>query len=67
MKILLTGSSGFIGQNLCPLLEKIGTVYNLKSDLNDHASVAEEVKQISPNLVVLWLLEQKCKKVFTNK
>lgn len=52
MKILLTGSSGFIGQNLKPRLEKIGTVYDLKSNLTDYNSIADEVKAISPNIVV---------------
>lgn len=52
MKILLTGSSGFIGQHLRPRLEKLGVVHALKSDLTDHSSVKEEVKAISPDIVV---------------
>lgn len=52
MKILLTGSSGFIGQNLRPRLEKIGIVYDLKSNLTDYNSIADEVKAISPDIVV---------------
>ena len=52
MKILLTGSSGFIGQHLRPRLEKLGVVHALKSDLTDHNSVKEEVKAISPDIVV---------------
>lgn len=52
MKILITGSSGFIGQSLRPRLEKLGTVYDLKSDLTDHISVIEEVKTVTPNIVV---------------
>jgi len=52
MKILLTGSSGFIGQHLRPRLEKLGVVHALKSDLTDHIAVKEEVKSVSPDIVV---------------
>ncbi len=52
MKILLTGSSGFIGQHLLPRLKKIGTVYELKSDLTDHKAIQQEVKEVSPNIIV---------------
>lgn len=52
MKVLLTGSSGFIGQHLRPRLEKIGSVYDLQSDLTDHASVEKEVTNIKPDIIV---------------
>lgn len=52
MKILLTGSSGFIGQNLRPRLIELGEVYDLKSDLTDHTSVANEVKSVNPDVIV---------------
>lgn len=52
MKILLTGSSGFIGQHLRPRLEKIGSVYDLQSDLTDHSSVEKEVTNIKPDIIV---------------
>lgn len=52
MKILLTGSSGFIGQNLRPRLEKLGIVHDLKSDLTNHASVTEEVNKVNPDIVI---------------
>lgn len=52
MKILLTGASGFIGQHLRPRLEKLGVVYDLKSDLTDHNSVKQEVKSVAPDIVV---------------
>jgi len=52
MKILLTGTSGFIGQHLLPRLEAIGKVHSLKSDLKNHADVTEEVKQIQPDIIV---------------
>jgi nucleoside-diphosphate-sugar epimerase len=52
MKILLTGSSGFIGQHLLPRLQNIGTVYHLQSDLTDHAGVQAEVGSIAPDIIV---------------
>lgn len=52
MKILLTGASGFIGQHLLPRLSAIGKVFELKSDLTDHKSVQEEVKSVSPDIIV---------------
>lgn len=52
MKILLTGSSGFIGKNLRPRLEKIGTVHNLKSDLTNYDSIEKEINEVSPDIVI---------------
>jgi len=52
MKILITGSSGFIGQHLMPRLEKIAKVFELKSDLTNHADVETEIKSISPDIIV---------------
>ena len=52
MKILLTGSSGFIGQHLLPRLRNLGEVFELKSDLTDHTAVKNEVKDISPNIII---------------
>lgn len=52
MKILLTGSSGFIGQHLLPRLKMIGEVFELKSDLTHHTGVQQEVKEIQPDIVV---------------
>ena len=52
MKLLLTGSSGFIGQHLTPDLEKNFQLYHLKSDLTDHKAVNEEVHSIQPEIIV---------------
>ena len=52
MKILLTGSSGFIGQHLTPRLETEHTVHHLKSDLLDFAAVTEEVATFKPDVIV---------------
>jgi nucleoside-diphosphate-sugar epimerase len=52
MKILMTGSSGFIGSHLAPLLEKDHTVHHLKSDLTDHKSVQLEVASVQPDIIV---------------
>lgn len=53
MKIFLTGSSGFIGSNLKPLLESKGfEVYCLQNDLLDFSSVSEEVLNEQPDIIV---------------
>ena len=52
MKMLLTGSSGFIGQHLIPDLEKNFQLHHLKSDLTDHKAVNEEVALVKPNIIV---------------
>lgn len=52
MKILLTGSSGFIGQHLLPRLKVIGEVHELKSNLKNHTDVKAEVAQIKPDIIV---------------
>jgi UDP-glucose 4-epimerase len=52
MRIMITGSKGFIGQHLLPRLSTIGEVYELKSDLRNHDAVKEEIKAIAPNIIV---------------
>jgi nucleoside-diphosphate-sugar epimerase len=53
MKILLTGSSGFIGQHLLPKLSMAGhTVHCLKSDLLDYKDIEAEVLMADPELII---------------
>jgi nucleoside-diphosphate-sugar epimerase len=52
MKILLTGSSGFIGQHLTPRLNIDHNVYHLKSDLLDFDAVQQEVDSVKPDVIV---------------
>ena len=53
MKILLTGSTGFVGQHLMPRLKKNGhSVIELKSDLRNHSGVKDEVLHYDPDLVI---------------
>jgi nucleoside-diphosphate-sugar epimerase len=52
MKILMTGSSGFIGSHLSPILEKEHELYHLKSDLLDYDAVVAEVLDFEPNIIV---------------
>lgn len=52
MRILLTGSSGFIGQHLAPLLAKEHTVHHLKNDLLQYSAVEQEVTYFSPDIIV---------------
>jgi len=52
MKILITGSSGFIGKNLIPYLNKYGQTVSLKNDLRDYEKVKLEVLSLQPDIVV---------------
>lgn len=52
MKILMTGSSGFIGQHLSSILKKDHRLYHLKNDLTHHKTVTEEVLEINPDIIV---------------
>ena len=52
MKILLTGSSGFIGQAITPRLEKDYELFHLKNDLTDHAAIKAEVNSVDPDIIV---------------
>jgi len=52
MKLLLTGSSGFIGTNLTPVLASDFELHHLKSDLLDFTAVQNEVAGISPDIIV---------------
>jgi nucleoside-diphosphate-sugar epimerase len=52
MKILLTGSSGFIGQHLTPRLEADHQLYHLASDLLEFDAVQQEVDSIKPDIIV---------------
>lgn len=51
-KILLTGSSGFIGSHLWPILNAEHDVRCLVSDLRNYAAVKQEVVACAPDLVV---------------
>lgn len=52
MKILITGSSGFIGSHLAPILLKNNQLHHLVSDLTDHNNVRHEVLNFSPDIIV---------------
>lgn len=52
MKILITGSSGFIGSRISPILSESNEVYHLQSDLLDFANVEQEVISFSPDVIV---------------
>lgn len=51
MRILMTGSSGFIGQHLSERL-KDHELYHLRSDLLDHHAVAAEVLALKPDQII---------------
>jgi len=52
MKIFITGSNGFIGQHLLPLLQQTHEVTELVSDLRNHAQVVAELQAANPDIVV---------------
>lgn len=52
MKILLTGSDGFIGSMIKPVLEKKYDVVPLKSDLRNHQAVRHEVVTERPHVIM---------------
>lgn len=64
MKILLTGSSGFIGQSLIPHLNSVGQVSHLKSDLTCHADVKNEVISVNPDIVIHLAAKTEVEKSF---
>jgi UDP-glucose 4-epimerase len=52
MKIFVTGSSGFIGGYLLPILSKVHRVHQMHSDLLDFKSVELEIEHFNPDLVI---------------
>lgn len=52
MKIFITGSSGFIGSHLMPILAQHHTVYAMTSDLLDFNAVSQEVQKVNPDVIV---------------
>ena len=52
MKILLTGSKGFIGQELLNRPKPLGEIFELQSDLRDHKSVRNEVLAVNPSIII---------------
>jgi len=52
MKIFVTGSSGFIGSNLVPLLKRNHIVCELQGDLLDFESVRRQLNDFQPDVVV---------------
>ena len=52
MKILITGSSGFIGSYLTERFTNQHDIHHLASNLKDHKSVTEEVLSVNPDIIV---------------
>jgi len=52
MKIFITGSSGFIGSHILPVLESKHTIHCMRSDLLDFGKVKEELAEVAPDLIV---------------
>jgi len=52
-KILITGSSGFIGSHIISgISPEQFEIYELKSDLLDFKDVSEEIRSVNPNIVI---------------
>ena len=52
MKIFITGSSGFIGSHILPILQNKYTIHCMQSDLLEFNKVSEEIAAFGPNLIV---------------
>ena len=52
MKIFITGSSGFIGQNLTKKLTGTHEVHHMTSDLLEHKKVCEELLDADPDIII---------------
>jgi UDP-glucose 4-epimerase len=66
MKVLVTGTSGFIGKYLTAELEKNKnySVAYLKSDLRDYNDVAAELKYTNPNIIIHLAAKTEVEKSF---
>jgi nucleoside-diphosphate-sugar epimerase len=51
-KVLITGSSGFIGQHMLPRLKDKFEIHCLACDLRDHVAVRDEICLFEPDLVI---------------
>jgi nucleoside-diphosphate-sugar epimerase len=51
-KLLITGSSGFIGKHMLPILQCKFDIHCLKSDLRNHSAVTHELCSFEPDLVI---------------
>ena len=52
MKIFITGSSGFIGSHILPILQSKYLVHCMQSDLLDFNGVEKEIADFGPDLVI---------------
>lgn len=52
MRIFITGNTGFIGSHLTPLLLKNHDIHVMSSDLLNFKQVEDEVKYVSPDIIV---------------
>lgn len=64
MKILITGSTGFIGQAMTQRLQDNYELIHFKSDLNDHNAAAAEIKYHQPDVIVHLAAKTEVEKSF---
>jgi len=67
MKILVTGSNGFIGTHLVPRLNSLGTVFEFKSDLKNHKDVKLELVKIQPDIILHLAAKTEVQKSFVEQ
>lgn len=67
MKILITGSKGFIGSHLTPRLKVLGQVYELKSDLKNHADISREIATVKPDIILHLAAKTEVQKSFVEQ
>ena len=67
MKVFLTGSSGFIGQNLTKQISKAHEIHHMKSDLLEHDKVRDELLEADPDIIVHLAARTEVQKSFVEQ
>lgn len=67
MKILMTGSSGFIGKYLTERFAPKHELMHLENDLTDHKAIEDELKYKNPELVIHLAARTEVEKSFYNQ
>ncbi len=63
-KVLITGSTGFIGKMLVSKLKSFNRIYELKSDLLDFKNISEELNDVKPNIIIHLAAKTEVEKSF---
>ena len=63
-KVLITGSTGFIGKMLVSKLQNLSDIHELKSDLLDYKNISEELNEVKPNIIIHLAAKLRLKNLF---